>query len=399
MKALAGTGGTSGAGGAGKTPTAGERTKQAGIPYDPDVEKLQTILVGLDKKAGNTKYQELLGGFGPNKDGVDGKLGKYTTAAIQQFVKDYPDSVNNKKLKSLMTRYGITAGGAGGGQIPTTDPELQWLQNQLLDIDKNAGNNKYGSMIGDDGADGLLTNGSKAAIERFLKDNPTAINEPKIKIILGRYPSIAVPTASTSAAGRNSSGPDPDLQWVQKELLAIDKNAGNNKYGRLLGSAGADGYMTPETLSAVKQFLKDNPTAVNEPKIKTILGRYPSISETPTRSAGGTSFQPPPMDGARARELYRQATGVNLTGSQDSEKPGMGARARELYRIAQGVDPRVPTNSKPLQAGEIYKRETGMEPRLAVPTDPNSPAEVRDRIKSKEYQDRKDREGPNPKIW
>lgn len=278
MKALAGTGGTPGGtvGAAGATPSAGERAKQAGIPYDPQVEWFQNRLLTIDKKNGNNKYQKLLGGFGPNKDGVDGKLGTYTTAAIQQYLKDNPQDADHPRLKPILDRYG----------------------------------NK-----------------------------------------------LTLPSAQNTR--RSLSGPDPELQWFQNRLLKIDKDAGNNTYEKLLGAAGADGYMTPETRAAINQYLKDNPQDANHARLKPILDQY-NISA------------PIPMSGARMRELYRQATGVNAA---------------------------VPTNSKPLQATEIYKRETGMEPLIAAPRDPNSPAEVLDRIKSKEYQDRKDREGPNPKIW
>jgi len=355
MKALAGTGGTSGAGGsAGKTPSAGERAKQAGISYDPQVEKLQTILLNIDKKAGNTKYQDLLGGFGANKDGVDGRLGKYTRSAIQQYLKDNPDAANHPKLKSILDRYNISAT-AAQGQVEI-DPQLQKVQNKLLDLDKTAGNTKYGDLMGAIGADGTMSSGTKRAIQQYLKDNPDAANHPKLKPILDQY-GISATTAQAQQGG--SSGFDPQVQKIQNILLSLDNTENNNKFGRLLGAAGADGYMTPETRSAIQQYLKDNPDAANHPKLKPILDRY-NISA------------PIPMSGARMRELYRQATGVNAA---------------------------VPTNSKPLPATEIYKRETGMEPLIAAPRNPNSPAEVLDRIKSKEYQDRKDREGPNPKIW
>ena len=355
MKSLAGTGGTPGGtvGAAGATPSAGERAKQAGIPYDPQVEKLQTILLNIDKKAGNTKYQDLLGGFGANKDGVDGRLGKHTRSAIQQYLKDNPDAANHPKLKSILDRYNISAT-AAQSQVEI-DPQLQKVQNILLDLDKKAGNTKYGDLMGAIGADGTMSSGTKRAIQQYLKDNPDAANHPKLKPILDRY-NISV---SAQAQQGGSSGSDPQVQKIQNILLSLDNTENNNKYGRLLGAAGADGYMTPETRSAIQQYLKDNPDAANHPKLKPILDRY-NISA------------PIPMSGARMRELYRQATGVNAA---------------------------VPTNSKPLPATEIYKRETGMEPLIAAPRDPKSPAEVLDRIKSKEYQDRKDREGSNPKIW
>lgn len=64
-----------------------EATPAPPLSYEDTVKKLQNLLI--------TKYQAKLGQSGPNKDGVDGKIGKLTLDAIvnamrSKFVKQPP---------------------------------------------------------------------------------------------------------------------------------------------------------------------------------------------------------------------------------------------------------------------------------------------------------------------
>ena len=67
--------------------TATPATPEVSLSYEDTVKKLQNLLI--------TKYQAKLGSSGPNKDGVDGKIGKLTLDAITnamrtKFVKQPP---------------------------------------------------------------------------------------------------------------------------------------------------------------------------------------------------------------------------------------------------------------------------------------------------------------------
>ena len=67
--------------------TAAPATPEVSLSYEDTVKKLQNLLI--------TKYQAKLGSSGPNKDGVDGKIGKSTLDAIgdairTKFVKQPP---------------------------------------------------------------------------------------------------------------------------------------------------------------------------------------------------------------------------------------------------------------------------------------------------------------------
>ena len=59
--------------------TAAPATPEVSLSYEDTVKKLQNLLI--------TKYQAKLGSSGPNKDGVDGKIGKSTLDAIGDAIR------------------------------------------------------------------------------------------------------------------------------------------------------------------------------------------------------------------------------------------------------------------------------------------------------------------------
>ncbi len=59
--------------------TASPATPEVSLSYEDTVKKLQNLLI--------TKYQAKLGSSGPNKDGVDGKIGKSTLDAIGDAIR------------------------------------------------------------------------------------------------------------------------------------------------------------------------------------------------------------------------------------------------------------------------------------------------------------------------
>jgi hypothetical protein len=59
--------------------TAAPATPEVSLSYEDTVKKLQNLLI--------TKYNAKLGSSGPNKDGVDGKIGKSTLDAIGDAIR------------------------------------------------------------------------------------------------------------------------------------------------------------------------------------------------------------------------------------------------------------------------------------------------------------------------
>jgi len=73
--------------------TAAPATPEVSLSYEDTVKKLQNLLI--------TKYNAKLGTSGPNKDGVDGKIGKSTLDAIgdairTKFVKQPPTPTDDE---------------------------------------------------------------------------------------------------------------------------------------------------------------------------------------------------------------------------------------------------------------------------------------------------------------
>jgi len=73
--------------------TAAPATPEVSLSYEDTVKKLQNLLI--------TKYKAKLGSSGPNKDGVDGKIGKSTLDAIgdairTKFVKQPPTPTDDE---------------------------------------------------------------------------------------------------------------------------------------------------------------------------------------------------------------------------------------------------------------------------------------------------------------
>jgi hypothetical protein len=59
--------------------TAAPATPEVSLSYEDTVKKLQNLLI--------TKYQAKLGESGPNKNGVDGKIGRLTLTALNNAIK------------------------------------------------------------------------------------------------------------------------------------------------------------------------------------------------------------------------------------------------------------------------------------------------------------------------
>lgn len=118
------------------------------IEYDPEVEKIQKILV--------QKYN--LGDFGPNHDGVDGKAGPLTKKAYQkEFGKEL-------KLKSSIP---VNSNGSFDAVL------VGGLDNRQGDLDIDSQVKLLNSGLGTDKKiKGFRFNTSTREIENFLEKNP-----------------------------------------------------------------------------------------------------------------------------------------------------------------------------------------------------------------------------------
>ena len=119
------------------------------ISYDPNVEKIQRILVkrGYD-----------LGKYGPNNDGVDGKLGPLTRSAIEQ---EFGIKIKNKgsDSKEPSSEYGAIL--VGGLDNRTGDLNID---SQVSLLKQGLGTNKN--------VKGFRYNTPTSTIINFINQNP-----------------------------------------------------------------------------------------------------------------------------------------------------------------------------------------------------------------------------------
>jgi len=116
------------------------------IAFDPEVAKIQRVLI--------KKYD--LGKYGPNKDGVDGKLGPLTKKAME---KEYGKSMEQSILKNRPTGFfdAVLIGGLD-------------YRNGDLSIDQQV--QKLSTSLGMQNVKGFRYNAQTSDILSFLKDNP-----------------------------------------------------------------------------------------------------------------------------------------------------------------------------------------------------------------------------------
>jgi len=142
--------------------------------FDHTVQRAQEVL----KSKG---YGNLLGTYGPNKDGVDGYAGPNTTAAVKKFQQDNSIQATGQLDNATLSKMGLSKAKAG---------------DETTNIQKALKNKGYGNMLGTtgpnkDGVDGQAGPKTTNAIKKFQQDNginPTGFVDRNTASLLGVAP-------------------------------------------------------------------------------------------------------------------------------------------------------------------------------------------------------------------
>jgi hypothetical protein len=87
---------------AGTSPTPQQAAKERTLlPVDPELKKVQATIAKVPK------FKELLGKFGEAGDGVDGRMGPFTKAAIITYLEYIPDAATTPEFKNILNKYKI----------------------------------------------------------------------------------------------------------------------------------------------------------------------------------------------------------------------------------------------------------------------------------------------------